>query len=110
MHNKNLDHFKAIFDLNFSYILFNEELKKIIEIIIKEKEKNQEFIDYLNNEIIYKLIIDNYIKLFGKSIYDKNTYYSKDEQLFIKINQDIQFLQNFGINLLSLLLVISSKK
>ena len=96
--NKNLDHFKAIFDLNFSYILFNEELKKIIEIIIKEKEKNQEFIDYLNNEIIYKLIIDNYIKLFGKSIYDKNTYYSKDEQLFIKINQDIQFLQNFGIN------------
>ena len=76
-----LEHFKFIFELNFSYILNKEEKhNEIITTIINKKEKNKDFIDYLNSRGLYKLIIDNYTNLFDKSMYDKTTYYPKDKQ------------------------------
>ena len=53
----------------------------------------------MEDEIFYKFIINQYIDLFNKSIYDKKKdICNKNELLFMKINQDIQFFQNFNVD------------
>ena len=96
-----LEPFKLILNLNFDYICDKNHYDKIIEKIEKDEYKDElykKYIIYLNEEKIYKVIIDQYINLFDKSIYGKKKESSKNEQLLNKINQDIQFFQNFEIN------------
>lgn len=88
--------FQVILGLNFEFY----ESKEIVTILENIKKNNylpyQKYINYIKDEIFYKFLINHYIELFNISIYgNKIEKKDKNELLFIKISQDIQFCKNF---------------
>ena len=93
--------YQAFTQFNFKYTNNIKELEKIIIDLfknIKQNELYKKYIQLIEDELFYKFIIDKYLYLFNKSIYSKPKKFKKNELLFIKISQDLQFLKNFEFN------------
>lgn len=95
-----IEPYKKVFDLNFDYIYNIDDLLKEIENI---KENNidlyEKHVKLVESEVFYKFLIEQYINIFNRKIYDnKKIYHDKNEILFAKINQDIQFLKTLDFD------------
>ena len=93
--------YQAFTQFNFKYTNNIKELEKIIIDLfknIKQNELYKKYIQLIEDELFYKFIIEKYLYLFNKSIYSKPKKFKKNELLFIKISQDLQFLKNFEFN------------
>lgn len=88
--------FKTLFGLIFQFPE-SKEIETIIENIMKnDYPPYKKYINYIEDEIFYKFLISHYIELFNISIYgNKIEKKDKNELLFIKMSQDIQFCKNF---------------
>ena len=97
-----LNDFKRIFKLKFEYVYNLDELQEIINNIKSNNDKNdlyQKYNELILGERFYKFLIEKYLILFNKSIFgSKKQNYEKYELLFLKISQDIQFLQKFNFD------------
>ena len=94
--------YKDLFQLNFNCINNDNQLQNVITEIINNKyniDLFRKYNDLIKEEKYYKYIINRYINIFNKTIYkEKKEKYEKYEKIFIKISQDIQFLQNFDFD------------
>ena len=93
---------KDLLGLNFNCINEDNQLQNVIDDIINNKyniDLYQKFNDIIKEEKYYKYIINRYINIFNKTIFGfKKEKYEKYEKIFIKISQDLQFLQNFDFD------------
>ena len=93
---------KDLLGLNFNCINEDNQLQNAIDDIINNKyniDLYQKFNDIIKEEKYYKYIINRYINIFNKTIFGfKKEKYEKYEKIFIKISQDLQFLQNFDFD------------
>ena len=94
--------YNSLFELNFNCIYNDNQLRNVINEIIDDKYKNdlyKEYTDLIKEEKYYKYIINRYLQIFNKTIFGlKKEKYEKYEKIFLKISQDIQFLQNFNVD------------
>ena len=94
--------YKDLLGLNFNCINNDNQLQNAIDDIISNKyniDLYQKFNDIIKEEKYYKYIINRYINIFNKTIFGfKKEKYEKYEKIFIKISQDLQFLQNFDFD------------
>ena len=92
--------YQNIFKLNFEYITNIAELDNLINSIQTKYDKIDAYNNYLIEERKYKFLIKEYIELFNKSIFckQKKEKYTKNELLFTKLIQDIQFFETFDYN------------
>ena len=99
---ENFNKFNAIFELDFNYVYNDNQLQNLINNIINNEYKIdlfQKHKDLIKEEKYYKYIVNRYINIFNKTIFGfKKEKYEKYEKIFIKISQDIQFLQNFNVD------------
>ena len=99
---ENFNKFNTIFELDFNYVYNDNQLQNLINNIINNEYKIdlfQKHKDLIKEEKYYKYIVNRYINIFNKTIFGfKKEKYEKYEKIFIKISQDIQFLQNFDVD------------